>query len=113
MFIAAVLCLCAAVGIAALGCWLLIRPRTDDPGRQALRAVAPTQLAAAAMLAAGGAIALAAPRGGALILIMCAMGAAATVAAGCWQSAKALAARAAAADGGCGNACASCTLSCS
>jgi hypothetical protein len=51
MLIAAVLCLCAAVAIAALGLWLLTRPRTaDDPVRQVLRAVAPTQLAAAVML---------------------------------------------------------------
>jgi hypothetical protein len=114
MQIAAVLCLCAAVGVAALGGWLLAKPSPQDPTRQALRAVAPTQLAAAAMLAAGGTIALSAPRGAALVVIMCVGGAVATVAAGCWQSAKALASReaAAAVEGGCGSICASCTLSC-
>jgi hypothetical protein len=118
MLIAAVLCLCAAVGIAALGGWLLARPDPQDPVRQALRAVAPTQLAAAAMLAAGGAVALSTPSGAWAIVVMCAVGAVTTVAAGCWQSAKALAvvgATSAAAQekvGDCGRTCASCTLSC-
>jgi len=50
MLIAAVLCLCAAVVIAALGVWLLARPHTTDAAQLVLRGVAPTQLAAAAML---------------------------------------------------------------
>ncbi len=60
MLIAAVLCLCAAVATAGLGLWLLTRPVAADPVRQVLRAVAPTQLAAAVMLAAGGVVALSA-----------------------------------------------------
>ena len=67
MLIAAVLCLCAAVATAGFGLWLLTRPHAADPVRQVLRAVAPTQLAAAVMLTAGGVVALSArpqmPRG--------------------------------------------------
>jgi len=122
MLIAAVLCLCAAVATAALGLWLLTRPRTADPVRQVLRAVAPTQLAAAVMLTAGGLVALSAkPQTGVLVVVVCVVGAVATVAAGCWQSAKMVAASAAQSPGaqrpsgavGCGGACATCTLSCS
>ena len=109
MLIAAVLCLCAAVAVAAVGGWLLTRPHAGDPVRQLLRAVAPTQLAAAAMLASGGAVALSArPETGMLVVIVCVIGAVSTVAAGCWQSAKVAARRGAGCDGGC----ASCTLSC-
>jgi hypothetical protein len=118
MLIAALLCLSAAVVVGVLGLWLLTRPRNGDPVRGVLRAVAPTQLAAAVMLAAGGVTALAAaPKTGLTVVVVCAAGAVATVAAGCWQSAKAVAmseAANAAAGGGCGpEACASCTLSCS
>ncbi len=110
MLIAAVLCLCAAVATAAGGMWLLTRPRPRDPVRQVLRAVAPTQLAAAAMLAAGGVVALSArPETGVLVVIVCVVGAVSTVAAGCWQSAKVVARNEAA---GCGGGCATCTLSC-
>lgn len=115
MFIAAVLCLCAAVLTAGVGWWLLSRPHTDDPVRGVLRSVAPTQLAAAVMLAAGGAVALATDAGMAVIVLtVCVLGAIATVAAGCWQSATAVARREATASaaGDCGGACATCTLSC-
>jgi hypothetical protein len=121
MLIAAVLCLCTAVATAGLGLWLLSRPRAADPVRQVLRAVAPTQLAAAVMLTAGGVVALSAhPQTGLLVVVVCVVGAVATVAAGCWQSAKAVAASAAQSTGvarpsgavGCGGACATCTLSC-
>jgi hypothetical protein len=53
---------------------------------------------------------------GVLVVIVCVIGAVSTVAAGCWQSAKAVARGQAAAVGsaaGCGGACATCTLSCS
>ncbi len=116
MLVAAVLCLCAAVAIAALGLWLLARPHSGDYVQQVLRAVAPTQLAAAVMLAAGGVVALSTrPATGLLVVIVCVVGAVGTVAAGCWQSAKVVArgqGRPATA-GGCEGACASCTLSCS
>jgi hypothetical protein len=112
MFIAAVLCLIAAAATAGLGLWLLSRPHAGEPVRDVLRSVAPTQLAAAAMLAAGGAVALTADAGTALVVLtVCVLGAVGTVAAGCWQSAKAVARSEAAADQ-CGGACASCTLSC-
>ena len=60
MLFAAVGCLCAAAATAALGGWTLSRPRSADVVRQVLRAVAPTQLAAAAMLAVAGVVALSA-----------------------------------------------------
>lgn len=125
MLAAAVLCLCAAVATAAVAAWTLSRPHSGDPVRQVLRAVAPTQFAAAAMLATGAVVALAKPGGMAfLVLTVCVLGAVGTVAAGCWQNAK-LVARAEAAEelararsgddssAGCAGSCASCTLSCS
>jgi hypothetical protein len=116
MLITAVLCLCAAVAIAGVCLWLLTHPRPADPVRQVLRTVAPTQLAAAVMLAAGGTVALSAqPHTALLVVIVCVVGAVGTVAAGCWQSAKLAAARnAAIAQGGsgCAGSCAACTLSC-
>lgn len=121
MLIAAVLCLCAAAATAALGGWLLHRPASGDPVQAVLRSVAPTQLAAAAMLAAGGSVALVAESGTAVVVLsVCVLGAVGTVAAGCWQSAKsapsfasAAGREAATAGSGCGGACATCTLSCS
>ncbi len=118
MLFAAVGCLCAAAATAALGGWTLSRPRTGDFVRQVLRAVAPTQLAAAAMLTVAGVVALSSqPQTGLVVVIVCVGGAIATVAAGCWQSAKFVAASAGAAPAcagasGCGSgACATCTLS--
>jgi len=114
MLIAAVLCLCAAVSIGALGVWLLSRPQPGDYVRQVLCGVAPIQLAAAVMLAAGGTVALAAkPQTGLVVVIVCIVGAISTVAAGCWQSAKVVArAQAGQPTAGCGGTCATCTLSC-
>lgn len=115
MLVAAVLCLCAAVTTAAVGLWTLRRPVSGEPLQQVLRSVAPTQLAAAAMLAAGGGVALAAAPGtDAVMLTVCALGAFGTMTAGCWQGAKAMArAEAVAAASGCDRACAGCTLLCS
>lgn len=115
MLIAAVLTLCLSAAVAAVALFALSREQPADPVRQVLRAVAPTQLAAAVMLAAGGAIALAAPAQIAVVLlVMCVVGALGTVAAGCYQSAKAVARReAATSSADCAGACASCTLSCS
>ncbi len=122
MLIAAVLCLCAAVGIGVAGVWTLARPHAGDPDRQLLRALAPAQLAAAVMLAAGGAVALSADATtGLLVLILCVVGAVATVAAGSWHIAKVGATamamqktpqKAGGSDVGCGGVCASCTFSC-
>ncbi len=119
MLFAAVGCLCAAAATAGVGGWTLSRPRSGDIVRQVLRAVAPTQLAAAAMLTVAGVVALSTqPETGLLVVIVCIVGAIATVAAGCWQSAKFVAARAGALSGcggasaGCGTgACAACTFS--
>jgi hypothetical protein len=120
MFIVAVLCLCAALAIAGLGVWLLARPRSTDPAQSVLRGVAPTQLAAAAMLASAGAVALSSrPDTALVVVIVCVVGAVSTVAAGCWQTAKVIAGKesaglapSAAPAGVCGGACATCTLSC-
>jgi hypothetical protein len=114
MLIAAVLCLCAAAATAASGLWALAHPRPDDPVRRVLRAVAPTQLAAATMLAAGGTVALLAPRQiGVTILVMCVVGAVGTVAAGCYQAAKAaVRSQPAAPSAGCAGSCQSCVLPC-
>lgn len=110
MLIAAVLCLCAATVSAALGLWSLSRPR--DTARTLLRAVAPTQLAAAAILAAGGLVALAAPPSLAVpVVIVCVAGAVGAVAAGSWQTARYAVSRdTAPAD--CRGNCPTCTLSC-
>ena len=114
MLIAATLCLCAAVATAATGVWSATRPHSSDAVQQVLRAVVPTQLAAAVMLGAGGVVALASPhQAGVLALVVCVVGAVGTVTAGCYQSAKAVALKEASSAGaGCAGSCASCTLSC-
>ncbi|HZQ32384.1 MAG TPA: hypothetical protein VFB19_11685 [Mycobacterium sp.] len=113
MLVAGVLCLCAAAASAALGARALIRPASSVVATQrVLRTVAPTQLAAAVMLAAGGAVALSA-RPSIALLTLCIAGALGTVAAGAWQSARyagtMLAAPTCQRDGE--HRCASCTLS--
>jgi hypothetical protein len=118
MLIAAVLCLCAAVVTAGVGTWSLRRPHSTDTVPRVLRSVAPIQLATAVMLAAGGAVALVAPRStGVTVLMVCVIGAVGTFAAGCYQGAKAGAAMMglddAPASDGCAGSCANCTLSCS
>jgi hypothetical protein len=111
MFIVGVVCLCMAVLVGGSGVWTLTRPAGADVTAQVLRAVAPTQLAAAVMLAAGGAAALAAPaHTGLLVLIVCVIGAVGTVAAGSWQGARYAARREAQAS--CAGSCASCSMSC-
>ncbi|MBX7433717.1 hypothetical protein JDV09_16600 [Mycobacterium sp. Y57] len=118
MLVAAVVCLCAAVVTGGLGVWSLTRPPSRDYVRQVLRAVAPTQVAAAVMLAAGAVVGLvAAPPMSVVLLSVCVLGAIGTVGAGCWQSAAAVArdeARRNAGPGSAcgGGACATCTLSC-
>jgi hypothetical protein len=113
MLIAGVLCLCAAVVATVLGVRTLSRPQPVNVGGQVLRAVAPIQLAAAVMLAAGGTVALTADtRTGLLVLIVCVLGAAATVAAGSWQGARFAVNRAETTATDCAGSCAACTLSC-
>ena len=115
MFVVAVLCWCAALALTGFGVWLLVRPRSADPAQSVLRGVAPTQLAAAAMLASGGTAAVSShPDTALVVVVVCVIGAVGTVAAGCWQAAKVLAATQSSAEavGSCGSACATCTLSC-
>jgi hypothetical protein len=78
-----------------------------------MRSVAPPQLAAATMLAAAGAVALAAPPATALTVVcVCIVGAIATIAAGSYQTARFALRQEQAAVGSCGAACAGCTLAC-
>ena len=113
MLIAAVLCLCAAAVCAGAGLRSLTRPVTADPAAQAIRALAPVQLAAAVMLAAGGAVGLTG-RGatGWVVLALCTVGALGTLAAGSWQGARYALAQDAAQPADCAGSCAACTLSC-
>src|SRR5271168_4350121 len=92
MLIGGVLCICAAVASAGFGAWSLSHSQTTDTTdttATALRAMAPTQLAAAVMLAAGGVVALvASPQTALVVVIVCVAGALGTLAAGSWQSAR-------------------------
>lgn len=113
MVVAAVLCLGLAALIGGSGLWTLTRTPAEDLTGQVLRLVAPTQLAAAVMLAAGAVVALLAPgHVGTLGLILGVIGAVATVGAGSWQGARYAARRESA--GGCesGGGCGACTRSC-
>jgi hypothetical protein len=112
MVIAGVLCVCAAFLSAGFGTWSLSNTQAVGATALALHAMAPTQLAAAVMLAAGGAVALAASPHTALVLvIVCVTGALGTLAAGSWQSAR-YALRREAVEAKCAGNCAVCTLSC-
>lgn len=111
MFIVGVVCLGLAVLVGGSGAWTLTRPPGTDVTAQVVRAVAPTQLAAAVMLAAGGVAALAAPADtGLLVLIVCVVGAVGTIAAGSWQGARYAARKQA--EASCAGSCASCSMSC-
>lgn len=113
MVIGAWMCLLLAVLIGAAGVRTLSRRSSADLTAQVLRMVAPTQLAAAVMLAAGGVVALLAPaRFGLPALVVGVAGAVGTVAAGSWQGARYAAARESA--GGCGSegGCGTCTKAC-
>lgn len=111
MLIAGVVCLCAAIAVAATGVYILTRPRSADLTQQVLRAVAPVQLAAAMMLAVAGVVALAAPaHTGLVVMIVCVVGAVGTIAAGSWQGARFATRPQPASD--CASSCGSCTLSC-
>ncbi|HZE17822.1 MAG TPA: hypothetical protein VE197_20160 [Mycobacterium sp.] len=107
--------MCAAVASAS-GCGGSADPPTGNAaqlsprfaGEPLPRAQAPTQLAAAVMLASGGALALTAPRTAVAVVIMCIVG---TVAAGSWQSAR-YAVRRQAAPVDCAGNCAVCIRSC-
>ena len=111
MLIAGVVCLALAVLVGGSGLWTLRRPATDLTS-EVMRTVAPTQLAAAVMLAVGGAAALAAPSPlGLLAVVVCGLGALGTIGAGSWQGAR-YAARREATASGCAGSCTSCVRSC-
>lgn len=111
MLIAGVVCLAAAMACAVLGIRALRRPSNAEPTQQVLRAVAPTQLAAAVMFTAAGVVALAAsPSTGFVVVVVCVLGAVGTVAAGSWQGARYALSREPATE--CAGSCAACTLSC-
>jgi len=115
MTVGAVVCLGLAVLIGGSGLWTLARKPGVDLTTQVVRAVAPTQLAAAVMLAAGAVLALAAPGTiGRIGLIGGVIGAIATIAAGSWQGARYAARREAGAGGGCGSSegCGGCAKVC-
>ncbi|MCB0930851.1 MAG: hypothetical protein KDB71_02990 [Mycobacterium sp.] len=114
MVIGAIVCLVLAILVGGSGLWTLRRPAGPDVTSQVIRLVAPTQLAAAIMLAAAGVLALAAPARLGMIGLICGIvGAVATVAAGSWQGARYAARRQAAAPGcGSGGGCGGCSQIC-
>lgn len=113
MVIGAVLSLSLAVLIGGSGLWTLARRGGIGVNDQVLRAVAPTQIAAAVMLAAGGVAALTAPSQiGLSGLIIAAAGAIATIAVGSWRAARYAANKQGAADCGSSGGCAGCTQLC-
>ena len=113
MIIGGVVCLALAVLVGGSGLFAIRRAPGPDVTSQVLRAMAPTQLAAAVMLAAGGVVALASPaRVGLLVLIVCVVGAVGTVAAGSWQGARYAARREATAGCGGDGGCTGCTKVC-
>ena len=83
MLIAGVLCLIAAVVALVIGLRHLLAPSGDAAAVQ--RALAPTELAAAVMLLAGGIAAVTRAPSAGLVLGICVVGAFATVAAGAWR----------------------------
>src|ERR1700753_2768263 len=112
MLIAGVLRVGAAVVMPVLGLRALVRPVGTGTAGVIMRSVAPPQLAGAIMLAAGGAVALAAPVATALpVICVCVAGALGTVAAGSYQPAR-YALRREEAEPTCGGSCAACTLAC-
>ena len=115
MVIGAAVSLLLALLIGGSGLWTLRRESGSDSGLHAAvsRLVAPTQVAAGVMLAAGGAVALTAPgRIGVLALVLGGIGALGTVAAGSWQGARYAAHREAAAGCASGGGCAGCEQVC-
>jgi uncharacterized membrane protein len=114
MDVGAVVCLGLAVLIGGSGLWTLARTPGVDLTGKVVRAVAPTQIAAAVMLAAGAIVALAAREQiGVIALVTGVVGAVATISAGSWQGAR-YAARQQSATGGCdsGAGCGGCAKIC-
>jgi len=113
MVVGAVLSLCLALFFAGSGLWTLTRRSGVDVTGQVLRAVAPTQIAAAVMLAAGGLAALAAPAPiGLTGLLIGTVGAIATIGAGSWRAARYAAERQVTSPCGSADGCAGCSQLC-
>lgn len=113
MVVASVISVCLAVLIGGTGLWTLLRRTGSDVTSQVLRLVAPTQVAAGVMLAAGGVAGLAGTgRVGLIGLIVGAVGAVGTIAAGSWQGARYAARREASAGCGSGQGCGGCNQIC-
>lgn len=113
MVIGAVLSLLLAVLIGGSGWWTLARRGGIDVNDRVLRAVAPTQVAAAVMLVAGGVAALTArSQIGLSGLIIAAVGAIGTIAVGSWRAARYAASRQGAVGCGSGGGCTGCTQLC-
>ena len=113
MVAGAVLSLCLAALIGGSGLWTLARRPGVDLSVRVLRAVAPTQIAAAIMLAAGAIAALAAPaRIGLIGLIIGAAGAISTIGAGSWRAARYAAQQRVTPNCGSADGCAGCTQLC-
>ncbi|MEI7914081.1 MAG: hypothetical protein WCH82_04980 [Mycobacteriaceae bacterium] len=110
----AVVSLLLAALIGGSGVWTMSRGGSGgDVNTAVQRLVAPTQLAAAVMLAAGGIIALAAGgRIGLAALILGGIGALGTIGAGSWRGARYAAQREAASGCGSGSGCAGCEQVC-
>lgn len=115
MLIIGVLCVCAAVASIVFGVWSLSHAPPADSTQLALRAMAPVQLAAAVMLAVGGAVALtSSPHTALVVVIVCVAGSIGTLTVGSWQSARYALQRADSdiEETNCPRSCAVCTLSC-
>jgi hypothetical protein len=114
MAVGAVLSLGLAALIGGSGLWTLARRPGIDVTAQVVRAVAPTQIAGAVMLAAGAIVALAAPaRFGLIGLIIGALGAFGTIGAGSWRAARYAARSQTASTCGSADGCAGCSQLCS
>lgn len=113
LLVGAVISLLLAVLVGGSGVWTLLRGSAVDVNAAVARLVAPTQVAAGVMLAAGGAVALAAPgRVGVLALILGGLGSIGTVAAGSWQGARYATRREGGAGCASGGGCAGCEQVC-
>lgn len=113
MVVGAVISLLLAALIGGSGIWAVSRRSGGDVNADVQRLVAPAQIAAAVMLAAGGILALAAPgRIGVPAMILGAVGAVGTVAAASWQGAQYAARREASSACGSGGGCGGCEKVC-
>lgn len=112
MLILGVLCLAAAVLLAAGGVLTVTRPHGDDPRSKARVGLVPPQFASAVMFAAAGALALTGGMHSLLLVLMAIVVATGTVAAGAWRAGRSAVEEANAEPVGCAGSCSTCTQSC-